>query len=75
MFPPAKILPLFTDGSGQHLEGVKGTLWGGYNAITEYLTHERGRTQDTRMDSVWFGDSHKVAQRALRVAHQMAMTA
>lgn len=71
----ANIVPLFEEGRGQHLPEVKGTMWAAYNSITEYLTHERGRSQDTRMDSVWFGDSHKVAQRALKIGHQMAMMA
>jgi len=45
-----------------------GTLWAGYNAITEYATHERGRTADTRVNNMWFGDGARLVRRALDVA-------
>lgn len=70
-----KILPLFESGRGNDMPGVAGTLWGAYNAITEYTTWERGRNQDNRLDSLWFGDSANVNQRALQVAVKMAMVA
>lgn len=70
-----KILPLFEKGRGNDLPGVAGTLWGAYNAVTEYTTWERGRNVDNRLDSLWFGDSANVNQRALQVAAKMAMVA
>jgi phage/plasmid-like protein (TIGR03299 family) len=45
-----------------------GTLWGGFNAITEYATHERGRTADSRVNSNWFGSGGDLVQRALATA-------
>lgn len=51
--------------------GVGGTAWGAYNAINSYLNHERGRTSDTRVDSLWFGQGANLDRRALRVAQQM----
>lgn len=65
------IIPLFETGRGNDMPGVRGTMWAAYNAITEYISHERGRNQDNRVDSVWFGDGAKVAQRALDVAVKM----
>jgi hypothetical protein len=70
-----KILPLFEKGRGNDLPGVAGTMWGAYNAITEFTTWERGRNMDNRLDSLWFGDSANVNQRALQVAAKMAMVA
>lgn len=66
----AKIIPLFEKGRGNDLPGVAGTMWGAYNAVNEYLQYERGR-EENRLDSMWFGDSARVNQRALQVAMQM----
>lgn len=70
-----KILPLFEKGRGNDLPGVAGTLWGAYNAITEFTTWERGRNADNRLDSLWFGDSAAVNQRALQLATKMVAAA
>jgi len=67
-----KIVPLFEDGRGAQLPGVKGTLWGGYNSVTEFLTWERGRSADTRLENLWFGPAGNLAQRAYDVALKMA---
>jgi phage/plasmid-like protein (TIGR03299 family) len=67
-----RVIPLFESGRGANLNGVKGTLWGAYNAVTELLTWERGRSNDTRMENVWFGQSAALAQRAYNVALKMA---
>jgi len=72
----AKVVPLFegvgAGGQGNNLPGVRGTMWGAYNAVTGYLSHERGRDNDTRLDSLWFGLNQKTNQRALEVALRMA---
>jgi phage/plasmid-like protein (TIGR03299 family) len=68
-----KILPLFETGRGNDLPGVAGTMWSALNSVSEYLTWERGRNVDNRLDSLWFGDSAKVNQRALQVAFKMAV--
>ncbi len=60
-----RVRPLFEKGRGNDMAGVKGTMWGAYNAVTEYLGYERGKSQDTRVDSLWFGDSAKLNARAL----------
>lgn len=71
----AKILPLFEKGRGNDMKRVKGTMWAAYNAVTEYLTYERGvngmTTADTRMDSVCFGQSAATNRRAIKVAQEM----
>lgn len=67
-----KIIPLFENGRGANLPGVKGTLWAAYNAVTEFFTWNRGRTTDARLDSLWFGQSAEQSKRALDVFTQFA---
>ena len=42
------------------------------HAISEYATWNRGRSADTRMDSLWFGDSANILKRALVEGLKMA---
>lgn len=66
-----KIIPLFEGGRGSRLPGVRGTMWGAFNAITEFLNWHTGRTADARLDSLWFGQNATVNKRALDVALDM----
>jgi phage/plasmid-like protein (TIGR03299 family) len=50
-----EIETLFEKGRGNDMAGVKGTAWAAYNAVTEYITHERGRSDDNRVNAAWFG--------------------
>jgi phage/plasmid-like protein (TIGR03299 family) len=50
-----KVTNLFEHGRGNDLPGVKGTFWAAYNAAAEYVQYERGKTDDSRLDSTWFG--------------------
>ncbi len=72
----ARILPRIQElaevGKGADLPGSRGTLWGAYNAVSEYLGYERGSSQDVRLDSLWFGASAQLNRRALDVAIRMA---
>jgi hypothetical protein len=54
------------------LPGVKGTVWSMYNAVTHYLTHERGRSEDSRINSLFFGDSATANSRALLEGFRLA---
>lgn len=56
---------LFQGGMGTKLPGVRGTLWGAYNAVTEYEDHRR-KVRDTtdRLDRNWFGDGARTKLRA-----------
>lgn len=47
---------------------VRGTVWEAYNAVTEYLTHEHGRNQDTRLNQQWFGRSAMLNSKAYEAA-------
>lgn len=53
-------------------EFAKGTWWQPYNAITYMTDHILGRTNDTRMESAWYGNNAKLKTRALELALDMA---
>jgi phage/plasmid-like protein (TIGR03299 family) len=57
---------------GAQLESAKGTLWGAVNGVTYFADHMRGRTQDTRLVSAWFGDSDLLKRTAVNTALEMA---
>jgi phage/plasmid-like protein (TIGR03299 family) len=67
-----KIEPLFVHGRGNDMPAVAGTMWAAYNAVTEYLTWERGRENDTRLEALWFGASKKTSERAFDEALRTA---
>lgn len=66
------ILVLTEKGKGNDNPAIRGTLWAGYNGITEYLGTEFGRSQEGRIDSLWFGSSSNLSQKALEIAISMA---
>jgi phage/plasmid-like protein (TIGR03299 family) len=49
-----------------------GTLWNGFNAVTEFATHERGRSADSRVNANWFGQGGDLIARALDTAVKYA---
>ena len=63
------IFELFEGGRGANK--TKNTYWKAYNAINEYLNHERGQDDAKRFDSISFGDSKNVDLRALSVAMKL----
>lgn len=58
-----KVVDLSLTGMGTDLPGVKGTAWGAYNAVTEYLDHyttikgskRNGSAEEKLLGSMWFG--------------------
>ncbi|HEY7315219.1 MAG TPA: DUF932 domain-containing protein [Gemmataceae bacterium] len=64
---------LFEEGRGAELPSARGTWWGALNAVAEYLAYDRGKSQDTRLSSLWYGESARTNQRALEVALAMAV--
>ncbi len=58
---------LFERGKGNDLPGVKGTLWAGFNAVTEYVDHFRstkGDEGENRAKSLLFGSGANMKQAA-----------
>jgi phage/plasmid-like protein (TIGR03299 family) len=54
------------NGAGQNLPGVRGTMWGAYNAVTEWCK-DKGN-----VDSVLFGTYNRTIQRAHELALSLA---
>lgn len=59
----------FENGAGADFH--RGTVYGAFNAVTEYLDHERGRTKETRLESTWFGSGATLRQRAFDKAVEL----
>lgn len=58
---------LFDNGKGTNLANTRGTAWGAYNAITEYVDHYRGSNTDKRHESAAVGSGARLKERALEV--------
>lgn len=67
-----QIKPLLETGMGANIPGVRGTLWGAYNSVTEYLQHYRGKEAGNRLESTWFKDGAALNAKALKTALAMA---
>ena len=68
-----QIQPLMEKGHGTDIPGVKGTYWGAYNAINQYLNYDVGRSQGTRLGSLWLGSGAKRNRIALDKAKELAL--
>jgi phage/plasmid-like protein (TIGR03299 family) len=61
-----RIRALFDGASiGNELAGA--SRWGMLNAVTELVDHERGRSDNTRLESAWFGTGASIKSRALEL--------
>lgn len=67
-----QVQPLIETAPGQNIKGVQGTLWAAYNGVTRWLGHTRGKTDEQRLETGWFGDGAKLNARALTVALELA---
>ncbi|MCP9796205.1 DUF932 domain-containing protein [Cyanobium sp. Lug-B] len=62
---------------GSDIPGVQGSMWGAYQSVTEFLSHEAGRSRDPieaarqRLEGLWFGK----AAATLSQAHELALAA
>lgn len=66
----AAMLHLFENGRGSELASARGTMWGCYNAVSEYVDHLRmsRSNPDNRMWSSWFGTGGGLRSRAFTEA-------
>lgn len=63
-----RVLQLFNGAAiGSDIGGVAGTRWGMLNAVTQLVDHERGRSDNTRLESAWFGTGSAIKNRALEL--------
>ena len=51
-----KLTELMQKGAGSQITGVAGTWYSAYNAVTDYLTHSAGRSDEGRLNNLWFND-------------------
>jgi len=65
------VMELFETGAGADLPGVRDTWWGAYNAVTEYIDHDRGTDAEKRLISTWFGQGASIKATALALATGM----
>jgi len=63
-----EIMELIETGAGNDLPGVKGTAWGVYNGMTDYLTHGRGNDDAVRLNAQFFQSQ---GARAIAAAQQV----
>lgn len=56
-------------------EFAEGTFWQAVNAVTYLLDHEIGKTQDTRLQSAWYGQGRSTKLSALEKAMDYAKMA
>lgn len=69
-----EVTKLFEHGRGNDMTGVKGTLWGAYNAVTEYADYVRvSRNESNRAKSILFGSGAQLKQRAWDNASRIAV--
>jgi len=63
-----KVVELAETGAGVEL--ARGTLWGAYNAVTEFVDHCRLSKADdsARLKSTWFGSGERIKKQAFKVA-------
>lgn len=60
-----EVSELFVSGKGADLPGAKGTLWGAFNAVVEYVDYKRGGdNQEKRTSSLLFGSGANIKQKA-----------
>jgi phage/plasmid-like protein (TIGR03299 family) len=62
---------LFEFGRGNEAPEVAGTLWAGYNGVTEYVDYRKtNQSHSQRLHSIWFGAGCHVKERAYAVAQE-----
>lgn len=63
-----RIMALFKGGQlGAGQDAIDGTAWGAVAAVTEFIDHERGRLQDSRLEAAWFGPGARLKERAMEL--------
>lgn len=61
-----RVIELFS-GAAKGSNFAPGTRWQMLNAVTELVDHERGRSDNTRLESAWFGTGSAIKNKALEL--------
>ena len=59
-----EVMALVEVGKGSNIQGVRGTAWGVYNAVTEYIDHNRSTKNDQRDYASMLGSGATLRERA-----------
>jgi phage/plasmid-like protein (TIGR03299 family) len=66
-----RLTDLFETGIGQDIPGVKGSLWAGYNAVTQFVDRELWTKRNKEpLNSIWFGEGEGIKKLAFDQAAQ-----
>jgi phage/plasmid-like protein (TIGR03299 family) len=64
-----RLTDLFETGIGQDIPGVKGSLWAGYNAVTQFVDRELWTKRNKEpLNSIWFGEGERIKKLAFNKA-------
>ena len=58
------LLAAIHTGTGQQLPARQGTAWGLFNGATYWIDHMKSYQEGKKLDSIWFGNSSRLRQRA-----------
>ena len=67
----SSVVEAYETGIGTELFGEEQNLWRGYNAVTEFVDHKRGRNENSRLHASWFGVGAEIRDRAHNIALEM----
>jgi hypothetical protein len=63
---------LFTEGDGNRLPGVRGTVWAAYNGVTQWVDRESFTKRSREpLKSIWFGQGRLLKERAFAEAEEL----
>lgn len=63
-----KIIQFYEQEPDLQIDGVRGTLYGAFNAISQYLTHNKSSNPDSRYNSLWYGSDSLLLRNAKQAA-------
>lgn len=63
------ISKLIDEGAGSDIKGVRGSVWGAYNVMTEFFDHHKGYSKNTeQLDAIWYGSGATKKEKAYKEA-------
>ena len=70
-----ELTALFEGGIGSDIEGVRGTAWGAYNAVTEFTNHHstvKSHKDGLRFENILFGAGSQLNSKAVKLLAEYA---
>jgi phage/plasmid-like protein (TIGR03299 family) len=63
-----RIIEFYEQEPDLQIDKVRGTLYGAFNAISQYITHNKSSNPDSRYNSLWYGSDSLLLRNAKEVA-------